>query len=402
MIGRLQRALHSGKKTPQSGQFLAGAYFLTFFAAGGVTYPYLNLFYQSAGMTNQQIGVLAALPTVMTVFAVPLWAGLADRLNLHRILLPGLLVGTLLPALLLPTATQFWTLALLILAFNLFNMPAVPLAENAVVTILGDQTDRYGNLRLWGSIGFGASSWLMGYISGWWGLASMWWVYIALILPTILVAARLPIPQMTAPTNYLTSLRQMTRNRRWLGFLGAVLLVGTGFSMYDNFYAIHFKAMGASSAVIGLLFVVATASELPVFLISAALIKRLSLRGVILGAFVMFALRGFATALAPTPGWGVAVQLLHGTSFSALWAASVLYVNRIAPPGLGASAQALFLLAFLGLGKAIGALVGAQLYDSLGGPSMFAIGAGVALIGALMFAFTEYRTDQMEAHKAHV
>lgn len=383
----------------RSGAFLGGAYFLTFFAAGGVTYPYYNLFYQAAGMSNQQIGVLAALPTIMTVVAAPLWAGLADRLNLHRILLPGMLVGTLLPALLMPAATQFWTLAILILAFNMFSAPTIPLAENAVITILGDKTDRYGNLRLWGAVGFGLSSWAMGYLAGWWGLTSMWWVYIALMLPTIAVAIRLPMPRRTITPNYLSSLRQIAHNRRWWGFLGAILLVGTGYAMYDNFFAIHMKAQGASSAVIGLIFVAATVSELPVFFFSAALIRRLSLRGVILMAFIVFALRGVAWALVPSPGWGVAVQLLHGLSFSALWTAAVLYVSQIAPPGLGASAQALFVLAFMGLGKASGALLGAQLYDTLGS-GMFAIGAGVALLGVVVFAITEARTDRVEARQA--
>ena len=375
---------------------LAGVYYFAFFAAGGVTYPYTNLFFQSAGMTNQQIGVLAALPTLMTVLAAPLWAALADRFNLHRILLPGLLAGAILPALFLPGASAFWALAALILLFQCFISPSVPLAENAIVTMLGDRRDRYGSLRLWGAVGFGLSSWAMGYLSGAWGMASIWWVYIALIIPAVFVAARLPIPRMAVSTDYLGSLRELARSRRWRGFLGAVLLVGVGYAMYDNFFAIHMKALGASPGLLGWLFVAATLSELPVFFFSSWLIRRFSLRGVMVLAFGVFALRGVAWALVTDPTWGVAVQLMHGLSFSALWTAGVLYASQIAPSGLGASAQALFSLAFYGLGRAIGALLGAQLYDALGGSPMFAIGAGVAFGGLLLFVFTETRTNRAE------
>ncbi|MBN2469451.1 MAG: MFS transporter, partial [Anaerolineae bacterium] len=117
-----------------SESVLSSAYFCAFFAAGGVTYPYFNLFFQEVGMTNQQIGVLAALPPLITVVASPLWASLADRFNLHRVLLPGLLAATLLPALFLPGAALFWVLAVLIMAFNFFLSPTIPLAENAIIT----------------------------------------------------------------------------------------------------------------------------------------------------------------------------------------------------------------------------------------------------------------------------
>lgn len=383
-----------------SGPVLSGVYFFAFFAAGGVSYPYINLFFQSAGMTNQQIGVLAALPPLITVFASPLWASLADRFNLHRVLLPGLLLGTLLPAAFLPGAALFWTLAVLIVAFNFFISPTIPLAENAIITMLGDRQDRYGSIRLWGAVGFGISSLAMGHLSGLLGMQSIWWVYIALAIPTIVVAARLPIPRMPVSAAYLASLRALARSRRWRGFLGAALLVGIGYAMYDNFYAIHVKALGASPGLIGLLFMAATVSEIPVFFFASRLIRRLSLRGVMTLAFTAFALRGLAWAFVTTPEWGVAVQLMHGISFSALWTAAVLYVSRIAPPGLGASGQALFVLTFMGLGRAIGAVLGAQLYDRLGGPLMFGIGAGVALLGVALFMFTEARTDRFEARQA--
>ncbi|GAB4572910.1 MAG: MFS transporter [Anaerolineae bacterium] len=367
-------------------RMLAATYYFAFFAAGGAAFPYYTLFYQHMGMTNPQIGVLAALPTITTVLAAPLWAGVADRFGLHRILLPGLLAGTLLPALLLPTAGSFWALGVLILVFNFFMSPTVPLAENTIITSLGEHRERYGTLRLWGAVGFGISAWGVGFIIERLGMTAIWGVYIVLMLPAIVAAARLHAPQFSVQgAAYLTALRQLAANRQWLRFLAAVFLVGAGYAMYDNFYAIHLQGLGAPTTLLGLIFMVSTLSELPVFFFASRLIRRIGLQGVIVMAFSAFVLRGLAWGLVTDPTWGLAVQLLHGLSFSALWTAGVLYVNAIAPEGLGASAQALFSTVFWGLSRAAGSLLGGQLYETLGS-GMFFIAAGVALAGLLVFA----------------
>jgi len=109
---------------------------------------------------------------------------------------------------------------------------------------------------------------------------------------------------------------------------------------------------------------------------------------------VVYGVRAFGYSILPAPEWVLAVNLLHGLSFSAMWTAGVIYVSRIAPPSLGASAQAAFGAVFMGLGRAAGALLGAQIYEALGGESLFRLSAAGSILGAILFAVTIWRSRQ--------
>ncbi|MEZ4659403.1 MAG: MFS transporter [Caldilineaceae bacterium] len=66
--------------------------------------------------------------------------------------------------------------------------------------------------------------------------------------------------------------------------------------------------------------------------------------------------RLFAYAVISQPVLVLPVQLLHGLTFSAMWVAGVAYADRIAPPGLGATAQGQFAgVSEAGLSSATGA-----------------------------------------------
>jgi PPP family 3-phenylpropionic acid transporter len=382
-------------------RLLGSLFYLLYYAAGGATYPYMNLFYESAGMTNRQIGVLAALAPVMMMVASPLWSALADKLRLHRVLLPGMMVAVVVPALLFTGAQEFWQMGGLVLLYMFFFAPVIPLADNAVISMLADQRDSYGAVRLWGAVGFGASAWTVGQVTARWGMGVIFYIFSAFMLLTALVALRLPMPRLETSVNYLASMKRLVSNRRWLGFLGAVSLVALGYSMYDNFYALYVKSMGGSEALIGALFLVSTASELPIFFFATWLIRKLTLRGVIAISFVVFMVRAIGYSLIVAPDQALWIQLMHGMTFSALWTAAVIYVSKVAPEGLGASAQAIFGLAFFGVTRIFGALLGSQLYDR-DPVVMFRVAAGSILLGLLVFLYSEWRADQRDAQLERV
>lgn len=373
---------------------LASAFYLIYFAAMGACWPYFTLYYQSVGMTTAQIGTLAALPTVMTLFSGPAWSLLADRLNLRRHLLPLILAGTILPALLLTQARSFEALAGLILAWMFMIAPVGALADSSILDILGDARESYGPVRMWGAVGFGLSSWISGVLAERMGLEVGFVLFAVLMGGAVLVARRLPIPTLLPVEPFFVSLRKLITNQSWLVFLGAIFLAGTAYAMSDAFLSIHLTARGAGESLIGLMSAVAALSELPVFLFSPWLIRRFSARGLLLISFVVYGVRAFGYSILPSPDWVLAVNLLHGLSFSAMWTAGVIYVSRIAPPSLGASAQAAFGAVFMGLGRAAGALLGAQVYEALGGESLFRLSAAGSILGAILFALTIWRSRQ--------
>ncbi len=83
------------------------------------------------------------------------------------------------------------------------------------------------------------------------------------------------------------------------------------------------------------------------------------------------AARAFAYAWIAAPGWVVVINLFHGPTYALFWAAGVAESNRVAPPGLGATAQGAFASAMFGLGSALGNLSGGVIYQQFGAPFLF-------------------------------
>lgn len=369
-------------------RILASAIYLFYFAAGGALSPFLNLYYQSVGMTKPQIGVLVAATMLMTIVASALWSTLADALRLHRYILPLAIMGTIAPVGLLMRSTEFLPLLLLVLSYAFFMGPVMALTDNAVLEMLGADRTIYGRLRIWGAVGFGLSAWAGGVLAERMGLSILFVLFMGLMFVCGLLTTRLPAPHIDTSEPFLRNLRRLSTNMTWLGFLAVLLLVGFCSSLMHNYFVLYMTEMGVSESLYGFSVALAGVSELPVFFFSAFLLRRLSPRGLLMVAFVTFALRLLVISLIPGPNWVIVPQLMHGLSFSALWVAGVIYMAQIAPPGLGATAQSSFGVIFFGVAGATGGLVGANLYDTLGPVVLFRIGALVALLGLGLFVFS--------------
>src|SRR5262245_665860 len=105
-------------------------------------------------MSAVEIGVLMSMPQLTRIVAPHLWGWLADRggngLRIARI---AGLAGTV-AWLGVYASTQFAWLFAVLLAVMFFWSAALPLMEATTLTHLGEETARYGRIRVWGSIGF--------------------------------------------------------------------------------------------------------------------------------------------------------------------------------------------------------------------------------------------------------
>jgi PPP family 3-phenylpropionic acid transporter len=370
--------------------YWGSVFYLMYFAAAGALIPYLNLFFQRVGIDKPHIGVLAALQTLTTLVAGPLWSGLADALRLHKWILPLAMLGVLAPVGWLTQAHSFIALVPLVLGYAICLAPIIPLADNAVLEMLGADRHQYGGLRLWGAVGFGLSAWGVGELANRGTMLPAFITFIVLMAIGALVATRLPAPRLATQTTGGAGLRQLVTDIRWAGFLAALLLVGIGSSMFMNFFAIYLNGLGAGTNLIGLATMVATVSELPVFFLSPLILRRVGARGLLLISFGTYAIRTFVYVLIHDPNWLIASQLLHGLTFSALWAGGVSYANQIAPPGWGTTAQSVFGSVYFGLAGATGALLGGVLYQRFGPETMFGASSLAALLGLALFGVTEF------------
>jgi PPP family 3-phenylpropionic acid transporter len=357
-------------------------FYFCWFAALGFYTPYIGLYYRAAGLDLAKIGLLVALPGLLQIIATPLWGLVADGLQIHRVLLPLAVAGTLLPVLLAGQTGSFQLLLALVALLALFTAPVTPLADSATLALLGDQRSRYGALRVWGAVGWGLSTLAAGFLIQRLGLGIVFSSYAlggALAAVVAIFLPRASLPRVDLRSAAIT----MARDSRWARFLACIFLIGCCNSMINGFLSLYLQDLGAGGEQIGLAIAIASISELPVLVFAPLVLRRWGARPLLICAGLLYALRAGIYVVAPSLGWALAAQLLHGPCFAALWTGGVDEAQRLAPKGMEVTAQSLFGTMFFGVATAIASVIAGWIYRDLGSGTLFGIGCLVALLGAL-------------------
>ena len=373
------------EKSTTRTNLLPSLLYFFYFAATGCIIPFLNIFFQAKGLSIAQISILGAMPMGLTLVAAPFWAGIADYFGLHRKILPLIMFLTMPLVALLGAANSFLVMLPAIVLYGICNSPIMSLSDNSVLFYLGPNRHNYGHVRLWGSIGWGLMGWLSGIMVDRLGPTAAYVGFIIFMTLEVWVALKMPEPEIVKGVPYWDNLGRVIKDNRWIAFLVGSLLMGISFSFITNYFYLFLEDLGAPSSLTGLSVATSVVLELPFFIFSAALIRKISARGLIIFSFFVLILRLLFSSMLTNPYWGIAVNMLHGPFYSTYWAGSVNYAREIAPRGLGASAQALFAASFFGLGGIVGALLGGWLFIQFGPPIMFQTGAGLTLLGLIVF-----------------
>lgn len=346
----------------------------------------------------------------------PVLSWVADVFNIHGHLAfaSGLIAGILAPLLLVVTSgagsystTEGASLPapfFVLLMVALSSAPIPPMLDTAVLKILPD-TSRYGELRIWGAIGFGSFAFATGFVIDSFGVGSNFYIYsagIALAGISLSAAIFRHRAQQQQQQQYLHSeesdeeemsgmgqqkgrngsdtfiaLRGMLMRPGAKQFFAVAFIYGVSHSVVNNVVPMFLtKDLDASGSIVGLALVMALCGEVPCFLASQRILTMFKEGpySVLTLAHATMACRMVAYALA---GWlrtstlALAVQLLHGLTFSLPWAAFVLITNSIAPPGFGATIQSVLHALFVGVAGSTGAFMGSFFYSVLGSSKFF-------------------------------
>ncbi|MFH1571227.1 MAG: major facilitator superfamily domain-containing protein 6 [Gemmatimonadota bacterium] len=388
--------MSAGPRSPVRAERLAKSFYFLYYGAMACLFPFLALHYQSLGLSGRQIGLLAGIPPALILVGASLWGALADATRRHRQILFLAILGTLGFVAALSAVRAFYLLIPVVVVLALCQAPIVPLVDNSVMEMLGDRKERYGRLRLWGAVGWGAAGPLAGRAVEVYGLSWSFYLYLALLSGCLVVARFLPIGHVHISGAFWAGLRRLVGDRQWITFLFLAFASGAGLAVVHHFLFLYLETIGASRSLMGFALTVGTASEMAVFFYSDRLLRRFDRRQLLVFSLLAGAVRVTAYSFTHSPALAVAFQLLHGPSFALLWVAGVAYASALAPPGLGATAQGQFLGVNFGLGGAAGALAGGALYQSFGFFVMYRA-AGLWLVAAALLFLLASRPSRAAA-----
>ncbi len=383
-----------------SRERLPKAFYTFYYAAAACFFPFLPLYYDQVGLSGDQIGLLVGIPSVLVLVSGALWGALADASGRHRLALMLAIAGAMVFSQVLSLVSDFFWLVPLVLVLAFFMSPIVPLVDHAVMELLGEQRGRYGKVRLWGGVGWGIAGPLIGWIVEQFGLGWSFRGYFLLMFFCLLVVRRLPVQGAPAAGSFGGGLKRLLADRRWQLFLLLAFVGGMGSGLAFHYLFLYMNDMGATRSMMGWALSVATLSELLVFSLADRCIRRWGTRRLLLAGVLTSLLRLWLYALATEPWQVLAVQLLHGPSFALMWIAGVSWANRLAPKGMGATAQALFGGVNFGLGGTAAALIGGVLYERVGATAMYGWAGLGTLVGLVFYLIAERLTGNSEVDSA--
>jgi nucleoside transporter len=324
------------------------------------------------GFNGHLQGIIFSLMPLATIFATPYVGQLADRKINSEVLL-GIL--SLLGAVFLfglAQVTEFNQFAGLMLAFSICYAPTLALTNSIVFSHLSDSEKQFGGIRVAGTIGWIIAGWALSTMQGsltpikgdLFLLAAGFSVALGLL--AFALPKTPPARQGTNPFAFLEAL-QMLKNRDFLVFMACAFVVGTEL----EFYYLHtgaflgapvdLKGIGVPGAEIARTMSIGQIAEIVVMLMLPLFVKWLGMRNVIVLGIIAWPIRYLIFALAPSQEWArnlvVPSLALHGFCYVFFFVAGFIYVDKVAPSAIRASAQALVALVVLGLGRFVGSLV---------------------------------------------
>jgi PPP family 3-phenylpropionic acid transporter len=365
-----------------------GAYYFAFFAYIGVLAPYFSLWLAGQGYDARQIALVLAMPQIARVFAPAAWGWVADHTGWQR----GIVVFSAFTLLggfaALYAVRGVAAMAVVMLAMSILTSGAMPLVESAALSATRARPGSYGPVRLWGSIGFilavlGAGAWLDRH-----DVSTVLDILVALVAVVCVAAFGIPQRQPHASTTGDARIAPVLVRADVLAFFAACMCNAAAHGALYAFLSIHLEAAGYSKAAIGALWTLGSAAEIAVFVFLPQLMRRFTLRALLIASFVCIAVRFVLI------GWAVDVLalllfaiLLHAATFGVFHAASLAAVHRIFSGRLEARGQALYTSLTYGVGGAAGTLVAGWTWDALGAGPTFTVSSLAGIVGAALVAW---------------
>lgn len=248
-------------------------------------------------------------------------------------------------------------LSIVVALSALLNAPVKPLLDSAVMSLLTDKS-AFGKSRLFGQVGIGMGSFLVGPLVST-NYKMMFWVQLLLAAPTAFLMTRFqpkqPAQQQQQVSNQkngkdsiknnesnkvdvMQALKHTLKDMKVAVFFMLIFIVGISSGIIENFAYIRLNQLeGAKGRTLGILRLCSSLAGGPMFWISGEVIKLIGVNGVLNMSLLSYILRFVVYAVVKNAWFALPAELLRGFSFAMFWSGATYYVYGISPKGLTAT-----------------------------------------------------------------
>jgi PPP family 3-phenylpropionic acid transporter len=366
--------------------------FISTSTINAVIAPYLSIMIRGLGYSPVWVGILLGIYEGAAM-AGPLLAGYwADRTGNYR---PAMVVSCALPALVVVPLVRLVhpAISAVLLALLAVGVRSTISLLDAVTTVQIGRTGNYGRIRVWGSISFILVTLCLqwnpflkpnsaGSIGAWLMITAVVSAVPVLLLPGAFLKSSPPARRdigeaVEGKTIPLISVYV-------LGGFGMIFLSRVAMTAVYTYFPLYMVETLRWDAV-GVMFAVATASEVPLMFVSVALIRRFGSLPLLALSAAGICARMLILAFLPFKPCIVVSQMLHSLCFGVYHPAAVDFIAGIFPAKRRGTGMSVYLIVGSGLPALVSNMLGGVVVEAAGYRPLFALYAVVAGAAALMY-----------------
>lgn len=350
-------------------------YFL-FFATLGVLIPYLSIYMFGIGYNSQTIGIAMSIIGFVRIFSPIIWEHIGNKFlkdNRHKIISIISSIGIFVTLLILIFVRNKFIFYTIFFILNFFWSAILSQIENIALNYSVKFNINYSKIRIWGSIGYIASTIATSLVITKFGSNSF--VYLLIIFDFILIYFIFKIKDnessviksdFTEDNNKI----KFKLNEKIILFLLITFLTQASLGPFYSFFVPFVNKFGWSTFDAGLMISIGVIAEIIVFNNMRYLISKYSLKSLFIFSMLCTMLRWFL--FAQFANYGIAIwvgSILHCTSYASIHVVSMEWILKNTTHDDKFLMQAMYNGLGFGGGGAIGAGIAGFLWNNDSGSS---------------------------------
>ncbi|XP_016658375.1 major facilitator superfamily domain-containing protein 6-A isoform X2 [Acyrthosiphon pisum] len=395
-----------------------------FLGIGGNAFgPFLTIISKQRGYSAFIVGLIFMLQPIPGMLMRPIVGAVTDKYKCRRsVFIANSIIMFVLVCLLsiIPGTTSkeemndldviksplFWMFCTITILIRMVGMVNMVLEDTICMDLLEDKNN-YGKQRLWGSIGWSLFAIIYGTCVDWYSTGLDYKNYtpgyviamLCFLLDTYVVC-NLKIVQANDTKIVASDVKKVFTEGKVLAFLLWVVFIGFFMSFIWNFVfwyledlsnEFHPETKSWMKTLQGTaLLIQCFGGEVPSFLFSSYILKRVDHMTVLSAVFFTFTCIFSLYTIIENPLWALPVELLNGITFAMSYSAAISYAALIAPAGAEGTLQGVVGTAYMGIGAPIGSIVGGYMFKHIGSIATFKLLSVVAFFTCAVQIIVNY------------
>ncbi|MCD8500514.1 MAG: MFS transporter [Bacillaceae bacterium] len=362
-----------------------------FYSSMMIIISYLPVYFQEAGYTGRQIGILLAVGPMAAIFAQPFWGYMTDKFKTSKRVITFCMVGAIALSFALFSQPTYQLLIIITFFFFSFMSPISGLCDSLAQKTATRTSVSFGTIRMWGSIGFAVMSLVSGFLLSRIGIRYIYIPYLFFI--SIALVISILIKDTEASSQKPVNLKQafnLVRNKKFVLFLALIIFITITHRTSDTFIGIFILERGGAETIIGWSWFIGVASEAFVFATATIWFRKYHELTFIIIAAVLYSIRWYLMSILQEPLLILPLQVLHGLTFGVFYLCAFSFVTKQVPKELQSTGHLLFYTVFFGISGVFGSIVGGNIIEASSASYLYYYLFFSSLIGVL--CLTIYKT----------